>query len=131
MGPAIHAAAHRGQVIDVFMPKQRDLKAATTLFAMAITSNGEPAEAALLHKAAPPDAKHQMGRKPRIEMHCEDMGATVLMSSRGAAGCGIILPTLSATVPPNCSGSARSTDTCQDVSAPASRSRRLGIGRKQ
>jgi transposase, IS6 family len=33
-----------GQVIDVFMSKKRDLKAATTFFAMAITSNGEPAE---------------------------------------------------------------------------------------
>lgn len=33
-----------GQVIDVFMSKKRALKAATTFFAMAITSNGEPAE---------------------------------------------------------------------------------------
>jgi len=33
-----------GQVIDVFLSKTRDLKAATTFFAMAITSNGEPAE---------------------------------------------------------------------------------------
>jgi transposase, IS6 family len=33
-----------GQVIDVFVSKKRDLKAATTFFASAIRSHGEPAE---------------------------------------------------------------------------------------
>jgi len=33
-----------GQVIDVFVSKRRDLKAATTFFANAISSHGEPAE---------------------------------------------------------------------------------------
>lgn len=94
------AVAQCGQVIDVFMSKRRDLKAATTFFAMAITSNSEPAEVALLREAAPPEAKHQMRRGPRIEMHCEDLGATELMLSHGAAGCGIsvVLPECSSAV---------------------------------
>ncbi len=43
----IHRAVDQyGQVIDVFMSKKRDLKAATTFFADAIGTHGEPAEIA-------------------------------------------------------------------------------------
>ena len=38
------AVDHYGQVIDVFVSKRRDLKAATAFFATAITSHGEPTE---------------------------------------------------------------------------------------
>jgi transposase, IS6 family len=38
------AVDHDGQVIDVFLSKRRDLKAATSFFAAAIDSHGEPTE---------------------------------------------------------------------------------------
>jgi transposase-like protein len=41
----VHRAVDQhGQVIDVFLSKRRDLKAATTFFANVIGSHGEPAE---------------------------------------------------------------------------------------
>ena len=40
----VYRAIDHGQVIDVFVSKRRDLKAATKFFANAIGSHGEPAE---------------------------------------------------------------------------------------